>query len=80
MTDDQIRQAFIKYSFQLPEEDEVSYLDFEAGYKSALASLELQGYSYSINDTYVGFCVDEPPDDAYDEGSLVTLYRIKEKS
>ena len=41
------------------------------------SQINLNGYSYSINDTYVLFSVDEPPDDAYDEGSLVPLYAIK---
>ena len=34
----------------------------------------LQGYTYCVNDTHVMFSCDEPPEDAYDEGSLVPLY------
>jgi len=46
----------------------------EAWYKDMV---NLNGYSYSINDNHVGFSVDEPPEGAYDEGSLVPLYAIK---
>ena len=37
-----------------------------------------QGYVYSINNTHVRYSPDEPPEDAYDEGSLVPLYARKD--
>ena len=43
-------------------------------------ALILQGYTYSINDTHVGFSCIEPPEDAYDAGSLVPVYAIRARS
>ena len=35
------------------------------------------GYVYDVNETYTFFLKNEPPDDAYDEGSLVRVYARK---
>jgi len=36
-------------------------------------------WEYRVNDTWTNYCVSKPPEDAYDEGSLIPLYRKKEK-
>lgn len=38
--EEHIRSEFEKYSFHAPEEDEVTFLDFRAGYMALLNSLE----------------------------------------
>jgi len=33
------------------------------------------GYVYEINNTYTCFSYEEPPDDAYDKGTLIPVYK-----
>lgn len=42
------------------------------------AKQEPYGYVYTVNGTYTHFVTHRPPDDAYDEGSLVAVYTAQE--
>ena len=43
----------------------------------ALTALEDYGYVYTVNGAYTMFSDKKPPDDAYDEGTLVAVAAIR---